>query len=100
MLRYACCLVLALLSAACLTTVQVGGYSMAQSRWIEDEQTIRGRAAFDLKCPAAQLEVVPVMVTNGPTYGIAQQIGASGCDRRAVYAQIRGGSWVLNSDTR
>jgi hypothetical protein len=90
-------LVLAPLLAGCAATVQVGGYSMHQGRWLEDSRTIRARAAFEMKCPAERLELVPIAVTNGEVYGVAKQIGVSGCDRRTVYVQVRGGDWVLNS---
>jgi hypothetical protein len=90
-------LLLAPLLAGCAATVKVGGYSMHQGRWLDDSGVIRARAAFEMKCAAEHLELVPIAVSNGEVYGIAQQIGVSGCDRRSVYVKLRGGGWVLNS---
>jgi hypothetical protein len=90
-------LVVAPLLAGCAATVQVGGRSMHQGRWLDDSGEIRGRASFEMKCPAERLELVPISVSNGEVYGIAQQIGVSGCERRSVYVKLRGGGWVLNS---
>jgi hypothetical protein len=89
-------LVLVLVFAGCPATIQVGAHSMHQGRWLEDSQAIRARAAFELNCPAAQLELMPLAVWNGDTYGMAQQIGVSGCGHRAVYVQVHN-NWVLNS---
>lgn len=94
--RVVSCLGLAIVLAGCPATIRVGAYSMHQSRWLEDSQTVRARAAFELNCPAAQLELVPLAVWNGDTYGMAQQMGVSGCGHRAVYVQLHT-QWVLNS---
>lgn len=84
------CLVLAPVLAGCPATIQVGAYSMHQGRWLEDSQAIRTLAAFEL-------ELTPLAVVNGPTYGMAQQIAVSGCDHRAVYVHVYNDNWVLNS---
>ena len=53
------------------------------------QQTGLERAAFDLNCPADQLQVQDLG---------GSQIGVEGCGQRAVYVYT-GGAWVNNTMT-
>jgi hypothetical protein len=52
-------------------------------------QLVRQRAAFDLSCPEAQIELVDA--------GGGGTIGAIGCGKKASYVFVSGVGWVLNS---
>ena len=64
-------------------------------------QQLRSRAAFDLKCPEGQIEIVPI---DGRTKGVR------GCGKQATYVEsCKGGGansppydcvWVLNSEAK
>ncbi len=62
------------------------------------QDAIRKRASFDLDCPAAQLELVPLEDAEAPP-----QYGVKGCGKRAVYVNVSDlrtdtpGTWVLDS---
>ncbi len=59
--------------------------------------SVKQRAAFDLKCPAASLKLTPL--TEETLQG-ADSYGVDGCDQRAVYirhASQNGEVWVLNT---
>lgn len=61
------------------------------------ESTLRTRAAFDLKCDEAKLQVTDLGgggLTGGGTKGVR------GCGREATYVYSpNGNTWVLNSDS-
>jgi hypothetical protein len=95
-------LVAAWLSAAAgCATVEYGGFVLDKSHtdWAFDQ--VRNRASFELHCPREQIELV-ILNTSTGTRGAkwnpttAQQIGASGCQQRAVYVSSSSG-WVLDS---
>ena len=54
----------------------------------ESSTSLRERAAYDLACPAGELEI---KVIDDRTFG------AAGCDRRATYKAVRGQGFVMNN---
>ena len=57
---------------------------------------LKSRAAFDLKCPEAQLVITP-LDDAARTHG-GGTTGVSGCDRQATYLwDAQTGTWVMNS---
>lgn len=46
------------------------------------------KAAFDLQCEKAQLDVVELSSTS---------VGVRGCGKQARYEMLRNGEWVMNS---
>jgi hypothetical protein len=88
------------LAAGC-ATIEYGGFFLEKSdaEWAFDQ--VRNRATFELHCPREKIELVVLNSLSGlrgtkrnPTS--AQQIGASGCEQRAVYVASHSG-WVLDS---
>jgi len=75
----------------------VNGYTLNPDPWLEDRQKIAQRASFDLNCPAEQLELSVLAVGgNGMWFDDwATQVGAAGCDQRAVYVRTNQG-WLAN----
>lgn len=59
-------------------------------------KTVTSRASFDLSCPEEELELT-VLSTEGPRK-LANQIGVTGCDKKAVYVYFSStDSWVADS---
>jgi hypothetical protein len=77
----------ALTSAACLIPLTVREHF---------NQRGLGAASFQLQCPPEQIQVVSLSrpLDEGITPG--DQVGVSGCGRRAVYMVTMRGMWVLN----
>lgn len=58
-------------------------------------KTVTSRSSFDLSCPHDQIELT-VLATEGPRK-LATQIGAAGCDQKAVYVYFASNdTWVAN----
>lgn len=87
--------VLSLPMAGCLAKVQVGGHSLYADEWARYSEDIKRRAAFELKCPAEQIQL-QVLATNPFNDAIPNQVGADGCGQRLVYVRTPSG-FVLNS---
>ncbi len=90
--------------AACapIPTMQVGDTTVDKEHGEEAFAQVKTRAAFDLDCPKEKLVVVVLgvlKVDGGPDR--ANQIGVSGCDRKAVYvnAERYSHKWVMNTDS-
>jgi hypothetical protein len=75
------------------------------------ELELRPRAAFEMRCPAEQLKLIPLNPTaieNNPDTSFTEsiryqirvgaQVGVEGCGNRMVYIGTREG-WVANSNT-
>ncbi len=58
------------------------------------------RAAFDLGCPEDKLTVTPLNeeATDWNLHARGQ-VGVTGCGKKAVYVNMRGAGWVLNSES-
>ena len=85
-----------LLLAAC-ATVKVGKYQLLKETWDVDQTELKQRAAFELKCDEAQLQLTVLAVVypgGGPNH--AKQVGIDGCGHRLVYVASPNG-WLLNS---
>jgi hypothetical protein len=82
-----------LLLAGC-ATVQVGGFTLGKGRWESDAAVVKKRAAWELKCPEAELELTVLAVYSGTI--TAQQLGARGCGHQLVYVNSVNG-WLLDS---
>jgi hypothetical protein len=79
---------LCLLSCAAATACVAGG----------GENELRTRAAFDFKCPEAELALTKLQDKNwGATTNHGAVYGVEGCGHRATYVN-NAGAWVLNSD--
>lgn len=73
------------------------GFNLNPDPWLKDAQTITQRASFDLNCPADQIAVTVLAVGGNGMYfdDWATQVGAAGCDQRAVYIRTPQG-WLAN----
>jgi hypothetical protein len=82
---------------SCLPSLQSGEFTVDKGMTESAFRTVRGRASFELECPADKLELV-VLGTNPVKWmpDRATQIGVTGCGRRGVYVP-GGNGWVLNS---
>jgi hypothetical protein len=79
---------LALLAVACACATAACGSTSA---------TVRTRAAFDLKCPAEQLQVTELTDVCGP---YLCTVGVNGCGHQATYVMNPNTStWVMNNAT-
>jgi hypothetical protein len=59
-------------------------------------KTVTTRASFEMSCPEDELELT-VLATEGAR-NLATQIGATGCDKKAVYVYLRASdTWVANT---
>ena len=59
-------------------------------------KTVTSRASFDLSCPAEELELT-VLSTEGARK-LANQIGVTGCGRKAVYVYFSSSdTWIADS---
>ena len=85
---------LPLLLAGC-AVIQVSGYTLSKDRWEYDSGLIKKRAAFEIHCPDAQLELVVLAVYSGTI--VAQQVGVTGCGHKLVYVASTNDGWLLNS---
>ncbi len=56
------------------------------------------RAAFELQCPRDQLQLVGLNADLDRYIGPGNQVGVSGCNKRAVYVLTQTAGWVLNSE--
>jgi hypothetical protein len=54
------------------------------------------RAAFEMKCPREQLQLVPLNKPLDQTAMYGDTVGVIGCGQRAVYLLTQSG-WLLNS---
>jgi hypothetical protein len=55
------------------------------------------RAAFEMQCPAQQLQIVGL---NRPLHAAAyagSQVGVTGCGKRMVFVNTEAAGWVANS---
>jgi len=57
------------------------------------------RASFELQCPREQLQVIGLNADLDRQVGPGNQVGVSGCSRRAVYVLTPYAGWVLNSES-
>jgi hypothetical protein len=57
------------------------------------------RAAFDLSCPAPQLQTI-VLTRNDGLGCSGSQMGVTGCGRKATYVCDRSQNWLLNSEVK
>jgi hypothetical protein len=90
-------LAMGLLLSGCATMINRDGFSLVQSDWERQEADLRARASFELSCAADQLTVH--VLTTMPAYeNYAQQVGVTGCEKKAVYVRTVSG-WVANSSS-
>lgn len=89
--------VTALFTLVGCATVDVDGVMLTKSRWTEDSETIRRRAAFEMPCPAESIELRVLKEYTGFGFLGANAVGAAGCGHRLVYVLSVRGAWVLNS---
>ena len=89
--------------AACapIPTMQVGDATIQKEQGEEAFSQVKTRGAFDLDCPKEKLVLVVlgvIKVIGEPDK--VDQIGVSGCERKAVYVNTQpyGHKWVMNSD--
>jgi hypothetical protein len=60
-------------------------------------ETVRGRAAFDLRCGPGALNFSPVVKgETGYPGEFVTQWGVEGCGQRAVYVRTPTGTWISN----
>jgi hypothetical protein len=69
----------------------------SSTQWNADQVAeIRRRAAFDLSCPADDLEIVEI---DRDAHGLVQRLGAVGCGRKVTFVNARSGfaaaKWTL-----
>jgi hypothetical protein len=97
MLRFLVPMLVALVVlAGCGETIRSGRFMIDKE--VADEQFphIKERASFDLSCPRSGLTIV-TLAASGSDYDVPVQAGVTGCGKRAVYVNIRGAGWVLDS---
>jgi hypothetical protein len=83
---------------ACVQTMASGGFTVNQAVTLHAFENVKRRASFEMGCPSEQLTVV-VLEARGRGYAPEpDQIGVSGCSRKAVYVSTRAG-WVMNTQT-
>ena len=90
------------LATGCISTVQVGTYTLRQSWWDKDAAMLRARASFELSCPSGQLELTVLATRDEGDARSALQVGVLGCGHKLVYVQRNAAAWeapdwVLNS---
>lgn len=61
-----------------------------------DLNALRTRAAYDMRCPAADLKLTELSAGQ-PTNGAGALYGVDGCGKRGAYVQEGGGLWLLDS---
>lgn len=84
---------LGLVAFLALSTIVVGSGCMIKP----GTPTLQPRAAFDLQCPEAQIQLTELSGCGGiKMAGTHCTMGASGCGRQATYIDING-NWVMNS---
>ena len=85
------------LLVGCAERIQVDGFTLVKAAVDKDFAAVTNRASFEFPCPKEQLRLV---VLNVLPYNnvFANQIGVSGCGRKAVYVQTFQG-WVMNNET-
>lgn len=54
------------------------------------------RAEFELECPKERIEYHALNVQDDDLLRVGNQVGAIGCDKRAVYVFTQSG-WIMNS---
>ncbi|HEY3354422.1 MAG TPA: hypothetical protein VGQ83_14315 [Polyangia bacterium] len=61
--------------------------------------TLRPRAAFDLKCPEGQLQFTELSGDCGKKLGNEYRctIGVQGCGQQATYVHVPKSDWIMNS---
>lgn len=90
--------------AACapMPTMKVGDATIQKEQGEEAFAQVKTRASFDLDCPKEKLVlgVLGVLKVIGEPDKV-DQIGVSGCERKAVYVNTEpyGHKWVMNSDS-
>jgi hypothetical protein len=95
-------LALALLVACGGSTIESGGFKVQKDYTLDAFSKVRARATFDFQCADNQLQLVVLSVApegSAPCTkcaNIPDQIGATGCGRRATYVASPEG-WVDNS---
>jgi hypothetical protein len=93
MLRFAVACLLALLPAC--ATVQSGAFEIPAGYAETAFAKLKGRASFDLDCPADQLTVVTLDVYASPGGNYPSEVGVQGCGRKAVYVP-KDQVWLAN----
>ena len=73
-----------------------GNFLVYEIYTLESFEEIKNRASFEFDCPKEKINVVILNTySNGPT---PSQIGASGCNKKAVYIRSNH-AWVMNTET-
>jgi hypothetical protein len=54
------------------------------------------RAAFEMKCPRAVIEIVPLNRGLDDRNEQETQVGVKGCGKQAVYVYMAGAGWIAN----
>ena len=72
------------------TKIEVDGIRVQEALWREADAQLRRRAAFDLDCPPEEIALTLLHLAEGQPV----EVGASGCDRRAVYSRANVGGFV------
>jgi hypothetical protein len=55
------------------------------------------RAAFEMKCPKENLELVQLNRPLDDRNEFDTQVGVRGCGSQVVYVDVRGAGWVANT---
>jgi hypothetical protein len=81
-------------------TVQSGDFTVYQSDYEKLAKAVKNRASFEMQCPKEQLQLVVLNVFSGNNR-YANQVGISGCEKRAVYLrEPYTDTWVMNTETQ
>jgi hypothetical protein len=88
-----------LAATACATveTTQRDGFTVDKDYTERAFDAVRNRAACELSCAREQLQLVVLNTEPSLNASVPSQIGATGCDHRAVYVRVASGQWVMNS---
>src|SRR4051812_18352374 len=88
-----------LVGSGCATFVTVDGYQMYENQWNVAKADVTRRAAFDLTCDAA---AVQLSVLKASCHGLStsvckpEQVGVHACGKQAVYVDVGAKGWIMN----
>jgi hypothetical protein len=83
-----------MVASGCFSMVEVDGFRTVERYWEDTKREIPTRAAFEFNCPRENISLTLLAVDRN---GFAQSVGATGCDKKAVYVSMPDGAWILNS---
>ncbi len=74
--------------------IKVNGIEVDQGTWDLNQDLVRNRAAFDLKCDRSALQLT--LLNGGFASNSPWQMGVEGCGQSAVYVWNKASGWVMN----